>query len=466
MARIKITTLSDRMKDDEILSKLESIGVKIKEKKAAEPEQNNDERERATSPGEVLVVEKGKRKDKSLRARITSKETGTSTTGPRCPVCGLQPSSCASAPSYCPRCAWHIEGDIAFGAHLCEIRKEASDEYRSRLSVARKIWGHTQKEFIEARIGPTIIRRRVRPLNSQAHQVESLLQEAVNAMRRADFRRARDIYTKALNLDIEEPGRASFAFRDRGICYWRLDLPYSAVKDLSKALMLKQDEPHTHALVGICYDKIGSYERAISNYSKAIALEHDNSVFFFARGDAYERLGYYRKAETDFRQAIALNEADKRAKERAEKLRKMIFHPFGLRFQMNDPIIIDWECRLIWSLDANPAGKNLTYGDALQFIDTLNQQKHGNFAEWRLPKTEEFEMLARFAGGLGTKKYYARFYNEMGFRNVRSSLYWATDGQRDGNKGGRRSFCFNMKYGGISMHEKTEKSYVWPVTTK
>ena len=39
MAKIKITTLTDKMKDDEILSKLKSIGVKIKDKEKEKEEQ-------------------------------------------------------------------------------------------------------------------------------------------------------------------------------------------------------------------------------------------------------------------------------------------------------------------------------------------------------------------------------------------------------------------------------------------
>ena len=39
MAKIKITTLTDKMKDDEMLSKLKSIGVKIKDKEKEKEEQ-------------------------------------------------------------------------------------------------------------------------------------------------------------------------------------------------------------------------------------------------------------------------------------------------------------------------------------------------------------------------------------------------------------------------------------------
>lgn len=56
MAKIKITTLSDRMKDDEILSKLKSIGVKIKDKEKEKEEQAQKEvSEKTTASGETII---------------------------------------------------------------------------------------------------------------------------------------------------------------------------------------------------------------------------------------------------------------------------------------------------------------------------------------------------------------------------------------------------------------------------
>lgn len=56
MAKIKIATLSDRMKDDEILSKLKSIGVKIKDKeKEKEGQAQKEVAEKTTASGETVI---------------------------------------------------------------------------------------------------------------------------------------------------------------------------------------------------------------------------------------------------------------------------------------------------------------------------------------------------------------------------------------------------------------------------
>jgi translation initiation factor IF-2 len=56
MAKIKITTLTDKMKDDVILSKLKSIGVKIKDKEKEKEEQAiSQTKERSTGSGETII---------------------------------------------------------------------------------------------------------------------------------------------------------------------------------------------------------------------------------------------------------------------------------------------------------------------------------------------------------------------------------------------------------------------------
>ncbi len=56
MAKIKITTLTDKMKDDQILSKLKSIGVKIKDKEKEKEEQAlSQTREKSNAAGETVI---------------------------------------------------------------------------------------------------------------------------------------------------------------------------------------------------------------------------------------------------------------------------------------------------------------------------------------------------------------------------------------------------------------------------
>jgi translation initiation factor IF-2 len=55
MAKIKIQSLTDKMKDEEILSKLKSIGVKIKDKDHEKEDKTSETTEKATASGETIV---------------------------------------------------------------------------------------------------------------------------------------------------------------------------------------------------------------------------------------------------------------------------------------------------------------------------------------------------------------------------------------------------------------------------
>src|SRR5271157_5738100 len=55
MTKIKITTLTDKIKDEEILSKLKSIGVKIKDREKEKEEQALSERTKSTASGETII---------------------------------------------------------------------------------------------------------------------------------------------------------------------------------------------------------------------------------------------------------------------------------------------------------------------------------------------------------------------------------------------------------------------------
>ncbi len=55
MTKIKITTLTDKIKDEEILSKLKSIGVKIKDREKEKEEQALSETTKSTASGETII---------------------------------------------------------------------------------------------------------------------------------------------------------------------------------------------------------------------------------------------------------------------------------------------------------------------------------------------------------------------------------------------------------------------------
>jgi len=55
MTKVKITTLTDKISDDEILTRLKGLGVKIKDKAKEEPALANKDDEKKTPSGETMV---------------------------------------------------------------------------------------------------------------------------------------------------------------------------------------------------------------------------------------------------------------------------------------------------------------------------------------------------------------------------------------------------------------------------
>lgn len=64
-----------------------------------------------------------------------------------------------------------------------------------------------------------------------------------------------------------------------------------------------------------------------------------------------------------------------------------------MRFQVLDHVVKDEFTGAIWSRDANPAGRRLTWQEALSAVQAFNSNNHGGFSDWRLPTIRELESL-------------------------------------------------------------------------
>ena len=63
------------------------------------------------------------------------------------------------------------------------------------------------------------------------------------------------------------------------------------------------------------------------------------------------------------------------------------------RFRVDDACVHDFDTGLVWSRNANPAGRRLTWQEALSAVHTFNSNKPGGFRDWRLPAIRELESL-------------------------------------------------------------------------
>ena len=156
-----------------------------------------------------------------------------------------------------------------------------------------------------------------------------------------------------------------------------------------------------------------------------------------------------RRAENEKRMAAeraALAEREKRIKE---------------RFTFSDLTGLDNETKLMRTMDANLAGKKMTWDDAFKFVESLNQQKYSGYSDWRLPSKEELPTLVNFAKGPGYTNVINEFFKKIGFKNVQADDYWSST-TCAGSTGG--AWVVHMGDGFVSSGIKASyDGYVWPV---
>lgn len=109
------------------------------------------------------------------------------------------------------------------------------------------------------------------------------------------------------------------------------------------------------------------------------------------------------------------------------------------------------ENRILWTRDANPAGSELSWTEAHEFLADLNSENYAGCRQWRLPSREELaEMLTYLDSGNA----------DNGDISPELDDYWAF-----ASNGLESDYAdvVNMEDGSIDSHLKSDSNYVWPV---
>ena len=109
------------------------------------------------------------------------------------------------------------------------------------------------------------------------------------------------------------------------------------------------------------------------------------------------------------------------------------------------------ESRILWTRDGNPAGSELTWSEAHEFLSELNSENFAGCTRWRLPSREELaEMLAYLDSGNAVNEDISP---ELDY-------YWAS--AANGLESDYADVV-NMEDGSNDIHLKSDSNYVWPV---
>ncbi len=127
----------------------------------------------------------------------------------------------------------------------------------------------------------------------------------------------------------------------------------------------------------------------------------------------------------------------------------------------NDGTVTDNLTALMWMRDADTANGSMTWQEALDHVDSLNNQQYLGYEDWRLPNRKELLSLVDFAGFQPALPDNHPFINVAG---PYSGGYWTST-----TCGNSASYAWNISLtwgGDIEVYGKTSQLFVWPVRGK
>ena len=135
-------------------------------------------------------------------------------------------------------------------------------------------------------------------------------------------------------------------------------------------------------------------------------------------------------------------------------------------FVLMDSTVLDQSTWLVWTKNANPAGKQLEWrsdDNVYAFILQMNSSNFAGYADWRVPTREEMAGLIAYAKSKGYDpgKYETWPYQQLrqaGFVDVRDYGYWTSS-----RKSSQEMWVANLASGRILPQPDSKPYYLWPV---
>jgi hypothetical protein len=127
-------------------------------------------------------------------------------------------------------------------------------------------------------------------------------------------------------------------------------------------------------------------------------------------------------------------------------------------FRLDAAVVTDTRTGLMWTRDANLAGKVMNISDAEKWMQTLSV---GGYSDWRFPTMKEIQTMRNYFDYSP-----ADSLNSLGFINVQSDVYRTSDNDPQiGIVWGATHLEIGNKERGkaVTLYPHVENAYVWPV---
>ncbi len=125
---------------------------------------------------------------------------------------------------------------------------------------------------------PATARLRDKDDNESKEAIKSL-QAGVDALKEADYQKAVDAFTRAINIGGLNLQNEKAAHLNRGIAYVQLKQCPSAVPDFDKALEVGGDDALAYIQRSQCQSEAGQAQLAVADAKKAVALAPEEADY-------------------------------------------------------------------------------------------------------------------------------------------------------------------------------------------
>lgn len=147
----------------------------------------------------------------------------------------------------------------------------------------------------------------------KAPEAMRLAQAGQAAMKRRDYKKALDLFNKAIVLRAMTPHGQSRTYANQGTCWYHLGHYAKAAQSYRLALIIDPKFAGAYRDRGIAYIRLKDYDRAVLNFTSAINYDPKLASAYYHRALAYWSLKDYARAKRDLTRYLKMQPGDARA---------------------------------------------------------------------------------------------------------------------------------------------------------
>ncbi len=154
------------------------------------------------------------------------------------------------------------------------------------------------------------------------NSMDEFLLRGLLAHNAGKYRKAIEIYTQLLRLEVQE--MKALVYVHRGMAYFAESCYDDALADFSRSIEIEPTNPRPYYLRGITCRMTQEYSEALKDFNTAISIDPFQFDFLYARAQVYFHMGDYPESLADCERAGNIDPGVKEVEELKRILRKKL----------------------------------------------------------------------------------------------------------------------------------------------